>query len=150
MKKIFLGLVPFLFSLTIFSQTKGGEAVYTFKLNPSEKLREKSEYLAEMMEEANTYAESMELSLIFNVKQSFFSGKQDDGIINKNEKMALTWCGCSNDYYVDIDSKSIIYNSRESSMIGIKKNEYLIEKPMETDWVLSGESKEINDILCYK
>jgi len=132
-----------------FSQNKGGEAFYSFVLSPPEELQ-KAERLYKSMEESNVYAENMQLILLFNSKQALFSGEEQKGIPNMEEKMALALCGCSSDYYVDISSKTIIYNSPESSMMGRKKDEYLIEKPMETDWVLSGESKEINGILCYK
>lgn len=147
MKRVVFFIV--LASSFCFSQNKGGEAFYSFVLSPPEELK-KEERLYKSMEEAIASAENIELSLVFNTKQALFSGGKQIGIPNRDEEIALAFCGCSDDYYVDIDSKTILYNSSEIKMTGQKKGEYLIEKPMETNWILSEESKKINEILCYK
>src|SRR5690606_22170016 len=136
---------------TVYSQSKGGNATYTFILNfPQELNKDIPNNLSQSMEMALASAENIELNLMFNAEYSVFLGGKQEGIPNRDEETALAFCGCSNDYYVDISSKTITYNSPERRMTGRKKDEFLIRKPMETDWVLSGESKEINSIKCYK
>lgn len=151
-KNIRLSFAIVLFCVgAVYSQSKGGNATYSFILNfPQELNKDIPNNLSESIEIALASTDNIELKLLFNSKQASFSAKKNEGIPNRDEEMALAFCACSNDYYVDINSKTILYNSSESRMTGRKKDEYLIEKPMETNWVLSGESKEINDILCYK
>lgn len=150
-KKILINVILLFCVINIYSQSKGGNATYSFILNFPEELKTHTpDNLSESMEIAIANAEHIELNLLFNKKQAVFSGGKQEGILNRNEDLALAWCGCSNDYYVDINSKITIYNSPESQMTRRKKDEYLIEKPMETNWELHNETKMINDIQCFK
>lgn len=140
----------FLFSNSAYSQTKGGEAIYSIVLTIDEKLKENSG-LAQSKEVAVRYAEHVEILLRFNEERAIHSVKDNDGILSDERKKVLNWCSdCSITYFTDLTKRIILFNNKEISMGLAKKDEFLIEGPLPSDWVLSNETKVINDLKCYK
>jgi len=143
-------LTMFFVSFLGLSQTKGGKAIYNVFLTIEKNAEGVSERLSKSLEEAEVFAENLELSLEFNDKKAVFKPKDNDGIELKGGKIALAWCGCGKTYYTDILNGVVLYNNEQNRSGIFKKNEFLVEKPINTKWIISQETKTIHNLKCYK
>lgn len=92
------------------------------------------------------YLDAMEISkefvfkLQFNKSESLFS--LDKRISESSQDFALSMVDFLNPIYTNIATNEKIYISED--------NEFLITDNMNSDWILSTETKMIDDYLCYK
>lgn len=148
MKKVVFYFILFFLPYLVFSQSRGMEAEYKIIMTEDKKLEEISPDLASRIgNKINSMV--IKAELLSNKEESIFRPIKSKSL-DSSEQMAFAWCSCGNLLFSNINDKNILYNNERSGIGIVSENEFLIEKPMDTNWVLSGESKEINEILCYK
>jgi GLPGLI family protein len=142
MTKAIFFFTVLLFSSSLFAQS--GQAVYVVKMNPlsypnAGKFKERIEKMKE-------YANNQSFELQFNKDKSSFiymeklnSDQTFSEVENKIARSAFT---SSFNYYFDLEGSREIRQTNENILIE--------KKDAQINWIISTETKEIGDYLCYK
>jgi GLPGLI family protein len=131
-----------LFSTTLFSQNYKIE--YAVKVLEDEALL-KSQYTKELYTKAMEGASNLKYTLKCNDSISLFYLNEALEIDSYATKSAIA--------RTSVDKNTIIFNDTiySNNRDGLfKESTYLIKKPLNKNWVLTTETKNINDFLCYK
>ena len=123
-----------------FSQIKSGTISYKVVFD-QEDMKDFDVY-----KEAQTASDRLNYTLKFNKEISVFYLEES---INDDlaYKYASSFSGKNRIYQVLKDS-SYSFNNPENS--NFKKEEFIINEPIRSDWKLHSESKKIGEYLCYK
>lgn len=92
--------------------------------------------------------ENLEIQLLFNENKSIFKTTENLELDSQKKMfniLAKSLAGLKSNYYVDIKERVII---REHEFDGIRYN--IISNFIDSKWVLTKESKIIDNHLCYK
>ncbi len=133
-----------------FSQKKGGEVVY--KVVMVEDSVTKSSLrprLKERYEMAESKIADLKPSLVFNDSLAVFAKNLSKYRNDEIFSFALKLIDCEKVIYTNTLSGENIFNSVEKKAI-FKENEFLISKKLEENWVLTDESKMIQNFKCFK
>lgn len=147
MNKIILFII-ILLSNAMFSQTQSGEVMYKVVISEDSALKEKSDRLNQMQQQASKGSSQIKLNLKFSGNFSEFSLL--NSIEDSDTKFAIAWANCRNTIYTDLKAKKSYYNSETNSMGTLKKDEFLIYNELGDGWVTGTETKKIDELECYK
>lgn len=148
MNKVIFLLVAILLNSVGFSQNQNGEVIYKVIFSEDSTLQKKSDRLFQMQQQAARGSSKIKLILKFNKKFSEFSLLKS--IEDSDTKFAIAWANCRNTIYNDLNAKKSYYNSETSSMGLVKKDEFLIFDNLGDNWIISTETKTIDEFECYK
>ncbi|WP_299776450.1 GLPGLI family protein [uncultured Formosa sp.] len=147
-------LVPILvlFSFVSFSQDIGGYAIYKKKINVSKENIESNKNISYQLKQSlksiDKVVDEFEYELVFNTKIARYSKTRELSIDNADQlsqKLANSIIGVHGEYYYDMVNLSSV---NEVSDYG--ETILVLKSSKENKWVLTKESKTINDDLCYK
>lgn len=147
MKKTLLILSLFLISLNSFTQTNVFEAKYTIKVIENATLKDMPKHLKDIYYSENSIAENLEPSLYFNDSISEYVLKEN--IIAGKIAISI-FCGCSKPIFTNLKEKIIFKNNTPFNKINIKENDYVLVDTLKTNWIMTSESKYIQNYLVYK
>ena len=149
MKKIY-SLILVLFILNLFGQINNTEVVYKFILVNDSILASKSADFIKKQELAvSKIAHKIKPKLIFNDSVGIFFSEQilDEDNSSLNE-MGRIFCNCEKPIFYNKKKDKIYYNFPEG--IPVLDQDYTIYENLTKDWVLTKETKKINNYTCYK
>ena len=134
-------LLLFGFCCFCFSQSKTFEIVYKLKSNVDQNTT------FELLLKAEQEIDKVEPTIIFNDSVAVY--KSNFKATTIGEKLALNFfCGCNVSKFYDLKNFKVYYYTSNSMFF--KSKEYLIEDDYKNNWVLTSESKLIDDKLCFK
>lgn len=136
-------LLLFLFFISK-SNSQNNVITYNFKILEDQKML-KNPVIGEIFAEQIKAAKLIEFQLLFNNTNSKFESLQSMGLDDKNISNALSMSRCKKPKFIYNDS--IYYNNSEGAF---NEDEYLIISPLDKNWVLTNESKKIDNYTCYK
>ena len=135
----------FLFSLSqVFSQNYG-KAIYSVKFDNSFEIKEN--VLKECLDKAKQSSQYVKFVLEFSDNKTLFY----HDFLEKDEtdiKFVLMFCGYTTSVFSDLSEKYCYYNNTET--IFLRKDQYLIKKPLLNNWEITNERKKIGEYECYK
>lgn len=144
MKKItFLLLLTTVFS---FAQVKNGSITYSLVLT-EDKVFLDLEGIGPVYRSAIEDAKNIEFLLNFDAQESFFKIKDAMTPNEANSNIAKNFSGYSSPIYSNSLTKKTLQTSSENFF---PKDKYIVEQEMSNDWVLTSETKMIDNYLCYK
>lgn len=141
-----------LFSFISFSQNTGGYAVYKKKMNvPKEKIESNENINVQIKQSLNSMEmliEKFEYELIFNTKTARYSkieelSKEDGNQLSQQLTSAII--GVRGKYYYDMLGRSSV-----NKVSDYGETLLVLKSSKENKWILTKESKTINDAVCYK
>lgn len=136
-------LLLFLFFIKI-SYSQNNVVTYNFKILEDKKLLE-NPVIGKMYAEDIKAAKFLEFKLVFNDTISKFESTKSLGLGEKNTSTALIASRCKKPKF---NHKETVY--RNNSEGAFSEDEYLIISPLNKNWVLTNESKKIDNYTCYK
>ncbi|WP_396167166.1 GLPGLI family protein [Flavobacterium sp.] len=145
--KVFFFLLIFNFA-SINAQIKSGEIVYKVVFQVDSVLIKKSDRLSQMYDLAIKSSDRISQKLIFNQKISRF--ELVDLIEDEGVKMAIAWCNCNKVFYEDLDKKTKFFNNANDNNGIFKANEFVVIDSLNLNWNITKESKNIENLKCYK
>ena len=136
------------FSCFSFAQSIGGLATYSFLPKNNDEienlLKEDDPYeLNKKMLEAST---KLEVKLMFNVNRSCFyveNPEKDSGI----KLASALYLNITGKTFTDLNRKKLLFNNSEGFF---KKNKYVVTDSLHTNWILTNDTKQIDNYKCYK
>lgn len=144
METKYLFLFIFLYNFTFSQNFK--KATYSITTSFNEKVNTLPENLKKMIIEADDAAEFLSPILYFNDTISAF--KLEGNSIITNDLAVSNVCKCKKTLFVDIINKKTYRNN--SSTRAFKEDEFIITDSLNTNWLLTSETKKIENYLCYK
>lgn len=148
MRKI--ALLISLFSNLLLSQ-ESFEATYGLKFNFEEDRNKKENPIYERYKEkALRNSKNIKFLLVGNKTKSKFT--IEDNLRNKDKdiKITLSLAGYQNQaLFCNLLSNKIIRNNSEN-LRALKKEEFLVKKPLYNDWELTKDTRIIKGFKCYK
>lgn len=138
MKKILLFT---LLTIKLYGQINSGEITYQLTIG-YDKLLSEDKRLKLMLESAQIGAKQITKSLVFNNESSLFTINK--GIDDNNIGLAKAFTGADNIYYTMQKHDTII------KQVDNNFGQYIISFVHKKNWLLSEETKLINNYLCYK
>lgn len=142
MKK-YLILLLFLFFINI-SNSQNNVITYNFKILEDQKML-KNPVIGKIYAEDIKAAKLLEFKLVFNDTISKFESTKSLGLGEKNTSTALIASRCKKPKF---NHNEIVY--RNNSEGAFSEDEYLIISPINKNWVLTNETKKIDNYTCYK
>lgn len=139
MKKIILALL-----LNTICYSQSATITYNFKILEDKKILE-SPYIGKIFSEQIKAAKFLEFKLVFIDTISKFESVQTMGMGEQNISSVLMASRCKNPKFTYNDS--IYRNNSDGIFI---ENTYLIVSPLNKNWVLTNETKKIDNYTCYK
>lgn len=139
MKKIILALL-----LNTICYSQSATITYNFKILEDKKILE-NPVIGKIFAEDIKAAKLLEFKLFFNETISKFESTKSLGLGDKNTSGALMLSRCKNPKFNYNDS---IYRNNSDGIF--TENKYLIVDPINKNWVLTNETKKIDNYTCYK
>ena len=140
MKKIILLLL--LCSFSVFSQEKSSKVEYSLVVGDDKEMD--SGPLGGYYKDAKKNAKYISFSLDFNETAMLFYENKNINDENNNTSFSVAFSGVIGKYYREKKS-NVIFNE-----INNKTGHFIVKTNDTTKWVLTKESKKIQDYLCYK
>ncbi len=145
MKKIFF-LTILLAYFNLYSQSKSGKAIYSVKIQSDSLLKKTMSFrLREKYERAENEIKNLKLKLIFNDTISCFSIEKNTSV----DLFALKITDCEKTFFTNLISNQVLFTVPERKGI-FSKNEFLVQKKIENNWIFTNEVKFIQNFKCYK
>jgi GLPGLI family protein len=132
-----------LFTLSIYSQLKTSKISYGLVIG-NDKVMDNGP-MADYYKEAKKNAKYVSFSLDFNDNEMLFYENMKMNGDNNNTSFSTAFSGVNGKYFKEKNS-NIILNEVENKLLG----NFLVKSSDNTKWVLSKESKKIQNYLCYK
>lgn len=147
-KTTFIILILFL-ATPLLAQKKGGMAIYTITIQSDSILKKTLRpQIRDRYERAEAQISNLKPELVFNDTLAVFS----NSLINHAgdvSDFALRLADCEKTIFTSLQSNEIIFNNPEKKAI-FKKNEFLVYKKIDNNWVFTNEVKYIQNFKCYK
>lgn len=130
-----------LITIKFYGQINSGEITYQLSIGHDKELFEDKQ-LKPILEKAQNGSKQITKSLIFNNESSLFTTNK--GIDDEETYLAKAFTGGNNIYYTELKNDTII------KQVDNNYGQYLINYLQKKDWLLSEETKLIDNFLCYK
>lgn len=133
----------------LFSQSKYTKACYSIEPLMSDKLKNMidNQNYGHFIKESLLTVKKMEPVLVFDDYKSIYFIKNHENSLNFN-LTAVLFNGYSSEVIVDIRDDFVKKNNVQSRFF--KEDTFLLIDKLEFDWVITDESKMIENYLCYK
>lgn len=138
-----LSIVLTFFFLNI-ANSQNSTVTYNFKILEDPKML-KNPLIGKMFAENIKAAKLLEFKLVFNDTISKFESIQSLGLGDKNTAGALIASRCKKPKFNH--NNTLYYNNSEGVF---SEDKYLIISPSNKNWVLTDETKKIDNYTCYK
>lgn len=144
-------ILSILFILTTVCYSQNNiNGVITYSVNIGDNpVYQKSDAFRDMYNNAIKGAKRIKIKLTFNDSISKFEN-ENIGIKENDYLDAIAWANCSTIYYSNNSRKEYFFDPSENNSSFFKKGEFVVSDKFQNDWIISNETKKINDFTCIK